>query len=197
MTTLTSALPMNLRSHHPKVNSLEREPDTWSLRFAKCENFPASSVSKSLIALFSLATLLTRAEAQQTALTVIELASHPKIPLAYDKTELQIKAGARVSLKLSNTDLITAQPHNFVLVKPGKLEAVSALATAMITDPKALEKNYIPEQRNDILAFTPLVPPGESVTIEFIAPEEPGDYPFLCTFPGHALQMRGVLHVNL
>jgi len=179
------------------VNSLEREHDSWSLPLAKCETLPAASVSKSLIALFSIASLLARADAQQAALTVIELASHPKIPLAYDKTELQVKAGAVISLKFSNNDLVTAQPHNFVLVKPGKLGAVSGLATAMITDPKALEKNYIPDQRNDILAFTPLVPPGESVTIEFIAPQDPGDYPFLCTFPGHALQMRGVLHVNL
>ena len=150
-----------------------------------------------LLALLSLAALAGELSAQEAApITVIELKPHPKVPLAYDKTELQGRAGARVSLTLSNIDSPLQQPHNFVLVKPGKIDAVGALATAMITDPKAMEKNYIPEQAADILVHTPLVHPGESVTIEFDLPAQPGDYPFLCTFPGHWLQMRGTFHVN-
>jgi azurin len=31
--------------------------------------------------------------------------------------------------------------------------------------------------------------------LEFQAPTEPGDYPFVCTFPGHHLLMRGVVKV--
>lgn len=149
----------------------------------------------SLLALFSL-TLLGSLAAQEASVVVVELRPHPKIPLAYDKTELTGKVGARVSLTLSNIDGPLEQPHNFVLLKPGKIDAVGTLATAMITDPKALEKNYIPEQSTDILAHTPLVQPGESVTIEFTLPAERGDYPFLCTFPGHWLQMRGTFHVT-
>ena len=33
-------------------------------------------------------------------------------------------------------------------------------------------------------------------TIEFTAPAEPGDYPYICTFPGHWRLMNGVLHVT-
>jgi azurin len=149
-----------------------------------------------LLALVSFATLLSPLAAQDAELLVIDLRPHSKIPLAYDKTELSGKVGTRVSLTLSNIDSPLEQPHNFVLLKPGKIDAVGTLATAMITDPKALEKNYIPEQSTDILAHTPLVLPGESVTIEFTLPVEPGDYPFLCTFPGHWLQMRGTFHVT-
>lgn len=149
----------------------------------------------SLLALVSL-TLLGSLAAQEAGVVVVELRPHSKIPLAYDKTELSGKVGARVTLTLSNIDGPLEQPHNFVLLKPGKIDAVGTLATAMITDPKALEKNYIPEQSTDILAHTPLVQPGESVTIEFTLPAEPGDYPFLCTFPGHWLQMRGTFHVT-
>lgn len=150
----------------------------------------------SLLALVTLSSLLAPLAAQEAALLVVELRPHSQIPLAYDKTELSGKAGSRVSLTLSNIDGSLQQPHNFVLIKPGKIEAVGALATAMITDPKAMEKNYIPEGTTDILAHTPLVQPGESVTIQFTLPAEPGDYPFLCTFPGHWLQMRGTFHVS-
>ena len=150
----------------------------------------------SLLALLSFVTLLGPLTAQEAELLIVDLKPHPTIPLAYDKTELSGKVGTRVSLTLSNIDGPLEQPHNFVLLKPGKIDAVGTLATAMITDPKAIEKNYIPEQSTDILAHTPLVQPGESVTIEFTLPAEPGDYPFLCTFPGHWLQMRGTFHVN-
>jgi len=35
---------------------------------------------------------------------------------------------------------------------------------------------------------------GQQSTINFIAPE-PGDYPYLCTFPGHHILMRGMMRV--
>jgi plastocyanin len=33
------------------------------------------------------------------------------------------------------------------------------------------------------------------VAIEFTAPSAPGDYPYVCTFPGHST-MRGILKVT-
>ena len=33
-------------------------------------------------------------------------------------------------------------------------------------------------------------------TLEFTAPTTPGDYPYLCTFPGHWRMMNGVLKVE-
>ncbi|MHC4994347.1 MAG: plastocyanin/azurin family copper-binding protein [Planctomycetota bacterium] len=37
---------------------------------------------------------------------------------------------------------------------------------------------------------------GDSETIEMTAPTEPGKYEFVCTFPGHYILMRGVMHVT-
>ena len=37
---------------------------------------------------------------------------------------------------------------------------------------------------------------GEIVTLSFQAPETPGDYPFICSFPGHWLTMKGVMRVR-
>ncbi len=116
-------------------------------------------------------------------------------PLAYDKTDFTIKAGQKVKVTLNNTGGILPQPHNFLLMKPGTLDKVGALANAMLTDPKAMEKSYIPESP-DILAHTKLVQPGQSDSVEFTAPAEAGDYPFACTFPGHWLLMRGIIHVT-
>ncbi|WP_448633457.1 plastocyanin/azurin family copper-binding protein [Pedobacter panaciterrae] len=43
---------------------------------------------------------------------------------------------------------------------------------------------------------TKLLNPEEKVTLQFTAPDKPGDYPFLCTFPGHWSIMNGVMKVT-
>jgi len=40
------------------------------------------------------------------------------------------------------------------------------------------------------------VAPGQSQTIYFQTPTQPGRYPFLCTFPGHWMVMNGELIVE-
>ena len=47
----------------------------------------------------------------------------------------------------------------------------------------------------DVIAATKLLGPGESETISFTAPE-PGDYQFVCSFPGHFAMMRGIMVVK-
>lgn len=144
-----------------------------------------------------LATFCLSASAQDADLATIELKPHAQNPLGYDQTELTVKAGQKVKLTLNNTGSIAPQPHNFLLLKPGKLDAVGALANAMLADPQGMAKSYIPEAaKPDILANTKLVQPNQSETIEFTAPAEAGDYPYICTFPGHWLLMRGVMHVT-
>lgn len=134
---------------------------------------------------------------QDADVATIELKPHPQNPLGYDKTELSVKAGQKIKLTLNNTGSIAPQPHNFLLLKPGKLDAVGALANAMLADPQGMAKSYIPEAaKPDILANTKLVQPNQTETIEFMAPAEAGDYPYICTFPGHWLLMRGVMHVT-
>ncbi|MBV6500492.1 MAG: hypothetical protein CJBNEKGG_02971 [Prosthecobacter sp.] len=135
--------------------------------------------------------------AQDAEVAAIELKPHATNPLGYDKTDLTVKAGQKVKLTLNNTGSIAPQPHNFLLIKPGKDQAVGAQANAMMTDPQAMAKSYIPDaSKDDIIAHTKLVQPNGTETIEFTAPAEAGDYPYMCTFPGHWLLMKGVLHVT-
>lgn len=152
---------------------------------------------KKLAVLAAAALMSLSASAQDGEVAVIELKPHASNPLGYDKTDLTVKAGQKVKLTLNNTGSAAPLQHNFLLVKPGKDQAVGAQANAMMSDPQGVAKSYIPDaSKDDIIAHTKLVMPGGSETIEFTAPAEAGDYPYMCTFPGHWLLMKGVLHVT-
>ena len=38
--------------------------------------------------------------------------------------------------------------------------------------------------------------PGNSVEVTFTAPSTPGDYPYICTVPGHFYMMKGIMKVT-
>jgi azurin len=107
--------------------------------------------------------------------------------MAFDKTSLTVKAGQKVKLTFKNG---SGMQHNWVLVKPGAADAVGNASIAA-----GNSKGWL-ATGPDVLAHTKLVDPKQSDTIEFTAPDKPGDYPYLCTFPGHASIMRGVLKVK-
>ena len=52
-----------------------------------------------------------------------------------------VKPSQRVKITFTNPD---EMQHNLVVVKPGTLDAVGALADAMAKTPDAAERNYIP-----------------------------------------------------
>lgn len=120
-----------------------------------------------------------------------------KVQLIYDIKEFTVKAGQKVKLTLVNPmESITKLPHNILIVKQGKMTAVGTLANLGLADPDFMtKKNCIPDSP-DILFTSKLVLPGKSETIEFTAPKEPGDYPYLCTYPGHWILMNGVMKVK-
>lgn len=37
---------------------------------------------------------------------------------------------------------------------------------------------------------------GETVSVTFTAPEERGEYGYVCTFPGHRAPMQGTMHAE-
>ncbi|MBI2711391.1 MAG: azurin [Bdellovibrio sp.] len=110
--------------------------------------------------------------------------------MAFDKTLLEVKAGATVKLHLKNKATSAAMQHDFILVQPGKDNEVAMAGLAA-----GPSKDYIPES-SAILAKTKLLKPGEEDTITFTAPSTPGDYPYICTFPGHYPMMKGIMKVN-
>jgi glucose/arabinose dehydrogenase/azurin len=112
--------------------------------------------------------------------------------MAYDKFVINIKAGSLVSLIFKNPD---EMPHNVVIIKPGSSEIVGKAADAMASRKDAYAKNFVPAIP-EVLYSTPLVATGSSYRLDFTAPGKPGEYPFICTFPGHWRIMKGVIKVN-
>lgn len=112
--------------------------------------------------------------------------------LQYVQKQLTAKAGEKLTIVFKNPDVV---PHNWMLAKPGTLQKIGNLANLMITDPQGLAKHYVPDS-DDVLAYTDMTNPKESFTIHITAPKEKGDYPYLCTFPGHWMVMNGVLKVE-
>ena len=122
-------------------------------------------------------------------LTTIRIATIPE-KMSYDVKELTVKSGKKIRLTFANQDFM---PHNMLLVKPGKADAVGEKAIAL--GAKGFDVGFIPESY-DIVWHTKLLDHGKEEVVDFIAPEPPGDYPYVCSFPGHHLIMRGVLHVK-
>jgi azurin len=102
-----------------------------------------------------------------------------------------VKPSQRVKITFTNPD---EMQHNLVVIRPGTTEAVGTLADAMARTPDAAERNYIPPTP-DVITSTKLADPNETVTLEFVAPRQTGDYPYVCTFPGHWRIMKGNMKV--
>jgi azurin len=119
----------------------------------------------------------------------IEIASVANT-MAFDKTKLSVPTGAEVHLTMKSNSTMKTLPHNWVLVKTGT-EASVAAAGLKYGEPAG----YIDVHDHDMLEHTPLATPGETVEVTFTAPE-PGEYPYICTVPGHYLMMKGVLTVT-
>jgi azurin len=79
-----------------------------------------------------------------------------------------------------------------VIVTPGSIDQVAQLAIDLGLQGQT--KGYIPES-DDVLFHSNLLAPQTSDVFYFEAPSEPGNYAYVCTFPGHALIMRGVMKV--
>ncbi len=126
----------------------------------------------------------------------ITIQAHPS-ELLFDKEKFTVKAGQKVKLTLVNpADSINLQPHNLLLVEPGTLEEVGMAADAEMADPAFLSERHAVPTSNYVLHHTELLLPGESETLEFVAPDTAGDYPFLCSYPGHWAVMHGIMIVE-
>ncbi|MGY4385468.1 putative membrane-bound dehydrogenase-like protein [Pedobacter sp. UYP24] len=102
-----------------------------------------------------------------------------------------VKAGSTVEIVFDNIDFMQ---HNFLILQKGSMEKVGAAADKLAQDPKGADKQYVPIMP-EVLFHTPLVNPEESFKLRFKVPASVGDYPFICSFPGHWRIMNGVMKV--
>ena len=114
--------------------------------------------------------------------------------MRYDVTAFEVEAGQKVRIVLKNVGKLpkVAMGHNLIVLK--EVAKMAEFAQVAMT---AKESEYIPESKKaEIIAYTRLLGPGESDTIEFTAPAKPGEYDYFCSFPGHWALMKGVMTVK-
>ena len=107
--------------------------------------------------------------------------------LAFRPDELTCRTGVLVHLTFHHAGKFLSARHNWVLVYPNQMETVD----------KDAEKTEGVVSTDDprVIAVVSMCDKGDTMMTQFIAPP-PGDYPFFCSTPGHAVDMNGILHVT-
>ncbi|MEM1067274.1 MAG: c-type cytochrome [Planctomycetota bacterium] len=111
--------------------------------------------------------------------------------MRYDIPYFAVEAGKTVQIVLENEDLM---PHNLVLTTPGSLKEVALLGLQVGPNNGWKGLQYVPES-DKVLHATNMIGPDKQERLTFDAPTEPGEYPYVCTFPQHWYRMYGVMVV--
>jgi azurin len=124
---------------------------------------------------------------------IIEITANDKMKFGIESVE--VEAGERITIVLKNIGTMPkmSMGHNLVVLKQGTDPIAFATAGSM-----AARHDYIPQDQTDkIVATTKLLGPGETDEVTFVAPSTPGDYDYICSFPGHVQAgMRGIMKVK-
>ncbi len=164
-------------------NKIADYPDTFRLR---------AYVSKAKLEMFTPGSEQSAAAAPKLTPAKVIIIKVVKDVMKYDKTVITAKAGTVLQIVFQNPDHMQ---HNLVLIKPKTTEKVGAAADKLAADPNGTKLNYVPRMP-EVLQATPLVNPGGKYILTFTVPSTPGDYPILCTFPGHWRIMQSMLRVT-
>jgi uncharacterized cupredoxin-like copper-binding protein len=110
--------------------------------------------------------------------------------LKFDVEAVTVKAGSKIKLTFNNNDDML---HNVVVTEPGAATAVGEMAIKLGINGERM--SYVPNTTK-VLYHTVLLQPNKSESIYFIAPDKPGTYEYLCSYPGHYMVMRGIMKVE-
>jgi azurin len=115
--------------------------------------------------------------------------------MKFNISEIAAKKGEQLRIRLTAKGVMpkVAMSHNVVVLTKAADPAAFATAAA-----SARATDFIPPaNKGDVIAHTPLAGNGETVEVTFKVPAQAGNYPFLCTFPGHfVVGMKGNLVVK-
>lgn len=102
--------------------------------------------------------------------------------------------GQRMRVILKPIGKIQALAHSFVLLRKGTTPKDFVDRTSEATKATGVVP---PAMMDQVIAATTAVKPGDVGEVTFEAPTQPGEYIFVCTFPGHFnLGMKGRLIVK-
>lgn len=96
---------------------------------------------------------------------------------------IEVAPGEEIQVTLTTVSNLppTAMSHNFAVLEMGT--DIEAFWQAAL---QASDNEYIsPDFEDQVIVNTEMLGNGESDTVTFTAPEETGEYDYLCSFPGH------------
>ncbi len=112
--------------------------------------------------------------------------------MRYDVDVIKLNQGQKVTVTLDNVapEDAAAMKHNFVITKEADSKDVAQKGMQSGKD-----NNYLPDNKEKILAYTEVVDQGDQTKVEFTLNEK-GTYKFICTYPGHYPTMQGTIKVK-
>jgi plastocyanin len=123
----------------------------------------------------------SQSQAVDTTITIKAVGS----TLEFVPQRIAAKAGTRLRIRFVNEGTL---PHNVVV--PRSEDDVDGLVQAAYG---AAETGFVPVgDKAKILAYSTLASPGQTIEITLTVPA-PGEYTYICLFPGHATSMFGTL----
>lgn len=115
--------------------------------------------------------------------------------MKFDVTLIEASPGETLRITLETVSNLPKQAmgHNIAIV-----DLDTDLDAFVMASMVARDNEYIaPDWEDKVIAYTEMIGGGETSTIEFTVPETPGDYDYVCTFPGHYQGgMVGILRVR-
>ena len=109
--------------------------------------------------------------------------------MRFDLTEFDVRPGQKIKITLKNVGTTPkfSMGHNLVVLDK---QITEQNIQAKFLDPAAMEAahDYVPASDKNVIKATKLLGPGETDTITFSAPQVPGQYLYVCSFPGHYTQ---------
>ncbi|MGC6366437.1 MAG: plastocyanin/azurin family copper-binding protein [Candidatus Marinamargulisbacteria bacterium] len=108
--------------------------------------------------------------------------------MKYNVPQITAAAGSSMLIKFRNNANMEIMKHNIVILSDKKF--IDEVGKAALS-----AENYLPDHEA-IIAASELIGPGELTELELQVPAQPGEYPYICTFPGHYQVMQGIIVVK-
>ena len=118
--------------------------------------------------------------------------------MRYDVTAFEVSPGQKVIVTFKNigTTPKFSMGHNFVLLDR-TINTGNIQSTFLDKASTEAAHDYVPPGAKEVLAHSKLLGPAETEVVTFNAPYIPGEYLYVCSFPGHYSQgTKGIMTVK-
>lgn len=151
------------------------------------------SLIKTTLTLFLAVLFINAGFAQPNDVRTITIIGQDNMQFSETLIEAEPGETIRIVLRVKSNMPPAAMSHNIAIVDQEVNVEEFVLASMAEPDNEYLAPSY----EDQVIAATDMIGDGETSTIEFTVPQNPGDYKYVCTFPGHYFGgMKGVLRVK-